>query len=180
MEKELIERVQRGDETAFAELYALYAEYALRVAAAVTGNTANAADAVQEAFIRVYDHIGRFDSFRPFRPWFYRILINECRRVMKKQRTMAMMSEDIGNSRRLAYEEHYAFEQYEELYRAIGRLKEEQRIAIVLKYLQGFTDEEIADILDLNVNTVKSRLFKARGQLMKWMKMREERGAGNG
>jgi RNA polymerase sigma-70 factor (ECF subfamily) len=50
----------------------------------------------------------------------------------------------------------------------------------VLKYLQGFTTEEIADILDLNVNTVKSRLFKARNQLMKWMEMEGERGATNG
>jgi len=180
MEKELIERIQRGDEGAFAELYQLYAEYALRVAAAVIGSSANAADAVQETFIRVYDHIGRFDPSRSFRPWFYRILINECRRFMKKQRDVIVLSEEMRDADLLTYEERYAFAQYEELYKAIGRLKEKQRIPIVLKYLQGFTDEEIADILDLNVNTVKSRLFKARGQLMKWMKIEGERGATNG
>ncbi|ABO65831.1 MULTISPECIES: RNA polymerase sigma factor [Geobacillus] len=180
MERELIERIQHGDEAAFAELYELYGEYALRVAAAVTGSSANAADAVQETFIRVYDHIGRFDPAKPFRPWFYRILINECRRLMKKQRAVTILSEEMGAADLLTYEDRYTFAQYEELYKAIGRLKEKQRIPVVLKYLQGFTTEEIADILDLNVNTVKSRLFKARNQLMKWMEMEGERGATNG
>jgi RNA polymerase sigma factor (sigma-70 family) len=93
MEKEIIQRIQQGDEKAFAELYHLYAEYALRVAMAVTKSRANAADAVQETFIRVYDHIDRFNLTKDFKPWFYRILLNECNRLMKKQAKMVAMSD---------------------------------------------------------------------------------------
>jgi RNA polymerase sigma factor (sigma-70 family) len=180
MEKEIIQRIQQGDEKAFAELYHLYAEYALRVATVVTKSRANAADAVQETFIRVYDHIDRFDLAKDFKPWFYRILLNECNRLMKKQAKMVAMSDYIDDHARMANVDHHAFEQYEELYKAIENLKDIHRIPIVLKYLKGFSDEEIAQILDLNVNTVKSRLFKARNKLTKIIEKMKERGVGNG
>jgi RNA polymerase sigma factor (sigma-70 family) len=180
MEKEIIQRIQQGDEKAFAKLYHLYAEYALRVAMAVTKSRANAADAVQETFIRVYDHIDRFDLTKDFKPWFYRILLNECNRLMKKQAKMVAMSDYIDDYARMANVDHHAFEQYEELYKAIENLKDIYRIPIVLKYLKGFSDEEIAQILDLNVNTVKSRLFKARNKLTKMIEKMKERGVGNG
>ncbi|MED4970575.1 RNA polymerase sigma factor [Parageobacillus toebii] len=108
MEKEIVQRIQQGDEKAFAELYHLYAEYALRVATVVTKSRANAADAVQETFIRVYDHIDRFDPAKAYKPWFYRILLNECNRLMKKQAKMVAMSDYIDDHARMANVDQHA------------------------------------------------------------------------
>src|SRR5690554_5395654 len=82
LEKKWIKRIQEGDQEAFGMLYNKYADYALRVGLAVTKNRANGADAVQETFLRVYRNIHKFDNKKPFKPWFYKILINECRRIM--------------------------------------------------------------------------------------------------
>lgn len=82
MEKKIIKRIKAGDWDAFSLLYNQYADYALRVGMAVTRSRANSADAVQETFIRVYRNIDKFDIDKPFKPWFYKILINECRRIM--------------------------------------------------------------------------------------------------
>jgi RNA polymerase sigma-70 factor (ECF subfamily) len=62
-------------------------------------------------------------------------------------------------------EDDYSFEEYEDLYKAIESLEDGNRIAITLKYLKGFKEAEIAEILGININTVKSRLFKGRQKL---------------
>ena len=84
MGESLISKVKSGDKKAFEELYNIYAEQALRTAMAITKNKASAADAVQEAFIRVYNNINSFDESKPFSPWFYKILVNECNRLLSK------------------------------------------------------------------------------------------------
>ena len=65
--------------------------------------------------------------------------------------------------------DEYKYEKYEELYKAIDCLEDAQRIPIILKYLSGFKEKEIASILGLNVNTVKSRLFKGKQKLKEMM-----------
>lgn len=175
MDRNLILRVKEGDKEAFAILYDIYAEYALRVATAITKSTSEAADAVQEAFIRVYRNIDSFDENKPFRPWFYRILINECNRTMKNKSRLIFVSEYIENNATYSREDDYHFEEYEELYAAIGELKDINRIPIILKYLNDFTEKEIAEILDLNVNTVKSRLYRGRQKLKKTLEGNRER-----
>ncbi len=169
MEKDILKRVKEGDQEAFEELYNKYADYALRVAAAITRSEASAADAVQEAFIRVYHYIVDFDLNRPFQPWFYRILINECNRLMKKKGKTVSISDYLENDMNFAKDDLHHFEEYELLYRAIGKLEDINRIPIVLKYLKGFTEAEIAEILAINQNTVKSRLYKGRQKLRKFM-----------
>ena len=84
MNEDLICKVKSGDRKAFEELYNLYADQGLRTALAITKNKSNAADAVQETFIRVYNNIKSFDETKPFKPWFYKILINECNRLLSK------------------------------------------------------------------------------------------------
>ena len=175
MDHNLILRVKEGDKEAFAILYDIYAEYALRVATAITKSTAEAADAVQETFIRVYRNIDSFDENRPFKPWFYRILVNECNRVMKNKSKLILVSEYIENDHTHSKEDDYHFEEYEELYAAIGELKDINRIPIILKYLNDFTEKEIAEVLDLNLNTVKSRLYRGREQLKKTLEGAKER-----
>ncbi len=122
-DKEAILRFRAGDEDGFRELYDKYAGYALRVAAAVTKSKASAADAVQETFIRVYRNMDSFDINQSFKPWFYKILINECNRLMKNIFRTVYFSDYFDNNPGEAYKEEYGFEEYEELYEAIKALK---------------------------------------------------------
>jgi len=179
VEELLLYRVKKGDTEAFAQLYEKYAEYALRVATAITKSEANAADAVQETFIRVYHHIGSYNLNKPFKPWFYKILINECNRILKKTSKVYPISDYLERESHLAGEDAHDFVEYEGLYRAIEDLDDKIRIPVVLKYLQGFREAEIAQILGTNINTVKSRLYKGRQKLKKFMKSFEERSDAN-
>ena len=74
MNIKVIKKVKRGDKQAFRAIYDEYYERAMRTAYSMTRDEADASDAVQETFIRVYQNINTFDINRPFKPWFYRIL----------------------------------------------------------------------------------------------------------
>ncbi|WP_163195793.1 RNA polymerase sigma factor [Clostridium thermarum] len=173
MENELIIKIKSRDRASFEELYNIYAEQALRVAMAVTKDKTSAADAVQEAFIRVYKNIDSFDESKDFKPWFYRILINECSRLLSRNSKAILISDFLENGIDNSRYDHYNFQEYETLYKAVNKLKDINRIPIILKYLRGFTESEIAQILDININTVKSRLFKGREKLKKYLGLLE-------
>lgn len=177
MNKVLLENIKEGDEKAFEELYNNYADYALRVAMVVTKNKANAADAVQETFIRVYRNIHSFDIDKPFEPWLYRILINECNRILGRDSKTIFIDDFMGNNVQGSIEDDYKFEEYESLYKAIESLEENNRVPIVLSYLKGFKESEIAEILGININTLKSRLFKGRQKLKYIMEKLDRREA---
>lgn len=167
MDRSVLQKIREGDNEAFAELHNSYADYALRVAMTVTRNKMSVADAVQETFIRVYRNINSFDIDKPFEPWFYRILINECNRILGKDTGTIAIDDFLENSSQNSVEDNYKFEKYENLYKAIDSLEDMTRIPILLSYLKGFKDSEIAEILGININTVKSRLFKGRQKLKK-------------
>lgn len=173
MEEQLICEIKEGSRGSFKKLYDFYADGALRTAAGITRDRELAKDAVQETFIRVYRNLKSFDSSRPFKPWFYRILINECSRLMKRQPRVVSLDQicDVQGYQ-VAEKER---EDYMDLYNAIGALKDVYRVPVVLKYLHGFTEKEVAEILELNHNTVKTRLFKARDMLRKKLKAAEGR-----
>jgi RNA polymerase sigma-70 factor (ECF subfamily) len=180
LDRRLLEKIREGDNEAFAVLYNNYADYALRVAMTVTRNKMSAADAVQETFIRVYRNINSFDLEKTFEPWFYKILINECNRILGKDTKTIAIDDFIENSSDHSKEDDYKFEEYETLYKAIDSLEDMSRIPIVLSYLKGFKDSEIAEILGLNINTIKSRLFKGRQKLKRIIERLEETNKGDG
>lgn len=153
----------KGNPHDFREFYDAYIGRAYGVAVGIVKDRELAKDAVQETFIRVYKYIADYDSSKPFDPWFYRILHNECMRLLKKEekpRRTVTLEEELSSSS--LFDEPF---EGTELIDAIESLKEPYRIPIVLKYLEGFSEKEISSIMDLNQNTVKSRLFHARKKL---------------
>lgn len=167
--------VKYNDKEAFEKLYNKYADYALRVATAITGDRAIASDAVQETFIRIYFKRSSFKLGKPFKPWLYQILINECNRLLKKGGNVTYISDYIENNTEISQENTYNFEEYEDLYTAIKDLDVINKTPVVLKYLGGFKEVEIAQILDININTLKSRLLKGRQKLKQILEKRERR-----
>lgn len=171
-EKRLIKKIKKDDDAAFKQLYELYVDYALRSCYYITQNTTHTADIVQETFIKVYRGLHTFDHKRPFKPWFYQILLNESKRYMKKQNKQAVPIESeeiidyLDEKETISDDASYIAED-------LNKMSEAHRTVLTLKYLNGFSEIEIAQMLHLNVNTVKSRLFKARA------KMRKSIGGGN-
>ena len=172
VEVELIRKCRTGDSRFFEPLVRAYEGPGLRVATGMLGNVDDARDAVQEAFIKVFKNLSRFDSKRSFGPWFYQILRNQCRDMIRSRGS---------RDRRETRDERLEFrpagpeagpERAQErsaarelVWRGLERVGEDHREVLVLKELQGFRYPEIAEILGIPEGTVASRLYHARRAL---------------
>lgn len=148
----------------FEQLYKHFAPKAIRSATMMIGNKHLAADAVQETFLRIYSNLDKFDSSKPFEPWMYRILINECKRLCSKNKKIVYIEEYFEN---MIVEEDKNSQnlEFEDLFKILESLDEKIRTPIILKYLNDMKIDDIAKILELNVNTIKSRLHFGRNKL---------------
>ena len=162
MDELMLRAYKKGDESAFEKLYDENAANALRLARIITKNDAMASDAVQEAFIRAYLYRKSYKPQKPFCVWFSRIVVNECRRLMSSGMRYTASFELVQQ-----HIEKGSVQpgEYDSLYEAIEQLPEILRTALLLKYIHGFSEKDIADTLDLSASAVKSRLYQARQKL---------------
>lgn len=133
----------------------------------ITRDWSLAEDATQEAFSRAFRSIRSFRRGQPFAPWLFRIVVNEARRAAHRRGSLSVapLSGDIldpDSPETVLLKKEHA----DEVWKAIHSLDEERRVVIVLKYLSGFSEIEIAVALRLRQSTVKSRLYVARQRLM--------------
>lgn len=174
----LVERAKKGDVEAFEQLISQHEKTVYNIAYRLTGNHEDASDVAQEAFIRAYSSLPDFRGDSSFATWLYRIVNNACLdelRKRKRQRVtyidQTVALEDGEVSRQIADPTDGPEEALErvELQRAvqdsIRQLDEEYRIVLVMRELQGYSYNEIADTLGINLGTVKSRLNRARHAL---------------
>ena len=171
METQLIRKVQDGRQQFFEPLVRAYEAEATRIAVAIVGDGDGARDAVQEAFIKAYRAIDRFDLGRPFRPWFLQILRNECRDALRRRkagfesrRMTEVMAERLPSDADAAATQRRA-EAREILWKGLGAISVEHREVLVLKEIEGLSYGEIADAVDVPEGTVASRLYHARRAL---------------
>jgi len=167
-EAEWIERARRGDREAFAHLYEAYHASAFGAAVLLTNDRALAADVVQEAFIRAFLAMPRFRPGQPFRPWFFRILTNEALRSLRRRRLwerfwpkVREQAAAVPTPEALALDRERA----EEVWAAICALPEVARVAVILRYYVGLSEEEMTAVLGVPAGTVKSRVARARERL---------------
>ena len=172
-EKTLIERAAKGDGQAFSELMAAQEGRMYAVALRMCGHREDAQDCLQEAMLRVYRSISSFKGQSSFSTWVYRITMNTCLDELRrgKRRKASSLDERIDAGWApvddMDTPEHHAMrsEQRRALERAIQELPEDMRSAVVLRDIQGCSYDEIADVLDANVGTIKSRISRARAKL---------------
>lgn len=172
LERELIRKCRAGDSRFYEPLVRAYEPAGLRLAIAMMGNREDAYDALQDAFIKAYDALHRFDLRRPFGPWFFQILRNQCRDMLRSRQArfnvealderLELRPADPEKSPERVRQRSAAKEL---LWRALERIGDEHREILVLKELQGFRYTEIAQILDIPEGTVASRLYHARRAL---------------
>ncbi len=170
-EQELIRQAQAGDSNAFAALVSAHQRFCYNLALQALGDTREAEDVTQEAFVRAWLALPRFRSRARFRTWLYRIVTNLCcthlprlRRdlnTLDERMTEEMPAEAPGDPLgHLQVEERRAA-----LHAEIDRLPESQRLIVLLRYRDELTYEEIAEVLDIPLGTVKIGLFRARRRL---------------
>ncbi len=165
----LIRRLQADDLSALGEIYEYYHNQVYRTALAITHDSVAAEDILQETFLRLYAYADRIDSSLPLGPWLYRITVNlsySWHTWCKRQRVMVDKVIRMMVAPRQRTEA--AVEQNEllaKLQDAIDKLTMDQRIVVVLYYLNEMTINEIAEILECPVGTIKSRLYYARAAL---------------
>ena len=172
LERELIRKCRTGDARFYEPLVRAYEPSGLRLAVAMLGNMEDAHDALQDAFVKAYEALHRFDPRRPFGPWFFQILRNHCRDMLRSRQArfkVETLDERLELRPADAEEGPERVRQRvaarELLWRGLEKIGEEHREILVLKELQGFRYNEIAKILDIPEGTVASRLFHARRAL---------------
>jgi RNA polymerase sigma-70 factor (ECF subfamily) len=161
-EAEICELVQKGDREAYEEIVVRHMQTAYYVALAFLHNHQDALDISQEAFIRAFRKIKKYDTKRPFFPWFYRILKNLCIDHYKHRRRLNEVP--LENVRVLEFEQEDR-EMKKALWKGIDELPDEQKEIIVLRYFQQLSYQEIAEILDKPIGTVMSSLHYAKKRL---------------
>jgi RNA polymerase sigma-70 factor, ECF subfamily len=171
----LIAECLRGDTAAFGVLVRRYQERLFNTAYRMVGNAEDAYDVVQEAFLSAYQSLDSFKGDSLFFTWLYRIAVNTAISLKRKQR--AVVSIDAGRNGEQGIEPldpsdlsrpGHALEQAEQerrIQQALSRLSPEHRAVLVMKDMEGQKYEMIAEILDVPIGTVRSRLHRARLEL---------------
>lgn len=166
---ELIKKFQSGSMEAFEEVVRHYQQYAFRIAYGILGNGRDAEDIVQDAFLTVYYKISGLRNPKAFPAWLAKIVTNLCLRSSEKSGKNTMLSLEsventpIGSSTGNDVYRQSDFKQ--DIHRAILSLPLDYRTVIVLRALQGYSYDEIAEIIDVPVGTVKSRIHQGRSLL---------------
>lgn len=174
-ESVLVEQAKAGDQQAFSALVSRYQRKIYRLAKNITRNDEDAEDVLQEAFLKAYEHLDKFEGHSKFYTWIVRIAVNEALMKLRKRRGDREVSLDeplgIGEEevkREIAVwednpEQRYSREEMQDiLNEAVDGLKEDFRTVFVLRDIEELSTEETAEVLKISIPAVKSRLLRAR------------------
>lgn len=172
----LIERAAAGDHAAFEQIMIHSQQRVMAMSWRMLGNDADARDASQEVFLRVYKYLKRYDQNQDFFAWLYRITVNVCRDVLRKRMRQAdrivplesdagiaaldvACSQDDSEQILLSRQRHALIGQ------AIATLPHKERASILLRDVEGFSTEAVAEILQSSATTVRSQISSARKKI---------------
>lgn len=165
-----LEQARRGDKNAFGQLIEAYQGPVYNLAYRMLGNSGEAEEAAQEAFIRAYTRLDSYDPAHKFSTWLLSITSNYCIDQIRKRRAVLLSIDEplpphpaLHSDNNKGPEAEYMAQEREQLVQNLmSALPEEYRQAVVLRYWYDMSYEEIADVQETTVSAVKSRLFRAR------------------
>ena len=182
-EEQLIRRAQQGDNGAFEELLLLHQKKVYNLCLRMSANPDDALDLSQEAFLKAWKSLGQYQFEASFSTWLFRLTSNVCidflRRKKRRQETSLTESYEgsdegaelsIADPQPLPEQQAITNETRLELAQAMARLAPDHREILQLRVIENLPYEQIAEILDIRVGTVKSRLARARLSLRKILK----------
>ncbi|MBN1679115.1 MAG: RNA polymerase sigma factor [Anaerolineae bacterium] len=169
-DSELIERLKQADLEALGQLFERYRTRVYRTALAIVRDPAAAEDILQDCFLKVYANAERIDTSRPLAPWLYRVTVNQSytwlsRRQDRRTSIEHVIDRLVSPMRQAPDQVTEQTELRKKVREAIGSLNIDQRVVVVLYYLNNLSLHDIAEILDVPIGTVKSRLYYARENL---------------
>jgi len=175
----LILDLQNDDLEALGDLFDRHRQMVYRTALAITNDEDAAADLLQDVFLRLYRFANRVDSFRPLEPWLYRVTTNLAYTYMKRQKRWWRALKDMAEifARETKPSSEKLAEKEEELFwvrKGIASLPITHRVVIVHYYVNNQSIQEISDILEIPIGTVKSRLYYGRQTLKKKLEFEKE------
>lgn len=188
-EMRLVKKAKQGDLHAFEELILKHEKIVYNVALRMMSHSEDARDISQEVFLKAYRNIKNFDERSQFSTWLYRITANTCIDEMRKRKGKQSFSleeeleNEEGSMRRQIADEGETpeesllrQEQKSEILQALDSLSSEHKTAVILRDIKGLSYEEIAELLELSLGTVKSRISRGRSQLkQEFIKLREQK-----
>jgi RNA polymerase sigma-70 factor (ECF subfamily) len=194
IERQLVRRAQAGDQSAYEDLVRMHQQRLLAVIGGILRRNEDVEDVAQQALVKAYLSLKRFDQRSAFGTWLYKIAVNECWDYFRKKKVRPLFYESNLSEDQLRHMQGTLdsrdgdadggavtarrVEHRQLLDRLLGELDHKDRTMLVMKEVGGFTVEEISAALDVNVNTVKVRLFRARGKLVEVYRRRlKDRGA---
>jgi len=167
--QEVVEACQSGDDDAFRVLFETHKDRVYSIALRYAGDAAAAMDIAQDTFVKLLSNIQQFRGDSSFESWLYRMVVNSCLDYHRRRRRfLPLMDEALDvfrSSKEGALSEMLREEQAERVQQVVAQLPEDQRIVVVLRYTEGRSYEEIADLLGCRRGTVASRLNRAHKAL---------------
>lgn len=175
----LVHRAQTGDESAFQEIVLKYQSKVFSIIHGIVRQKNDVEDIAQQVFSKVYFSIRNFDYRSSLITWIYKITVNECFDYLRKKKVRKLvyesdLSEDevrrVENTepatdRAPRTDQRLASQDY--MIKLLAKVSEEERTLLMLKEVEGYSVEELADMTRLNENTIKVKLFRARQKLVK-------------
>jgi len=177
-DRTLVVRAQKEDKEAFEELIRRHSNRVFAVASGILHRREDVEDISQQVFVKAYFSLKRFDQRAAFSTWLYKITVNECWDLLRKRKVRPLVYEaDLSEeqAKQIAASDQGApdrpdvsecLEARQQVEMLLEGLDERDRVMLILKEVEGFAIEEIAEVLDLNSNTVKVRLFRARKKII--------------
>ena len=180
-ETQLVARAQRGDEEAFAALFEMHKRRVYSLCLRMTGNTAEAEDLTQEAFLQLFRKISTFRGESAFSTWLHRLAVNVVLMHLRKKGLQQISLDEVDSSQDEPVKRDYG--DYDRrlmgsvdrisLSQAIAELPPGYRTVFVLHDIEGYEHNEIAEIMNCSVGNSKSQLHKARMKLRDWLRQNE-------
>ena len=159
----LVERVLDGDTRAFEALVRRHEHVCIRFATRMLGTLEDAEDATQDALVRAYRALGRYDQRGTFRTWLFAILINCCRTALlrRARRTRRVVADSVAVARAVAAQSNDGSEYRDAIQRALMALDPPQREAFLMKHVEQLSYEEMAAITGAGISALKMRVRRA-------------------
>jgi RNA polymerase sigma-70 factor (ECF subfamily) len=172
----IIEQAQTGDKAAFESIYRASCGFVYNVVLRITSNREEAEEVAQDVFLKIYHHLKDFAFGSSFKTWAYRIAVNTalnaCKRASRDtgrredfETVMEKAASGADTAAEISQKEEGALNQAR-LEALLNKLNSQQRACIILREIEGLSYQEISEVLKINLNTVRSRLKRARGALM--------------
>lgn len=160
---DLIKRAKNADAEGFDLLMRPQLQRMYRIAISMLENEEDAADAIQETVLKCWQKVGQLKNEEYFQTWLTRILINQCKDILKARKKYVLVEE----MPEIEYEDQYETDDWKAI---LSNLEEKYRIVMELYYVEGFSTKEIAKLLHIKEVNVRSRMSRGRKQLEQYLR----------